>query len=514
MANRAVRIIPAVALGLLIATLILGSAATVALRADAWALKPADWTALRFTLLQAALSAGLSTLLAIPVARALFRRRFRGRDGLIRLMAAPFLLPVVVAVLGLLAVFGRDGPVNATLAAAGLQPFSIFGLHGIVIAHIFLNFPLAMRMILQGWQGIPAERFRLAASLGLTEPAQFWHLEIPMLRSILPGIAAVIFLICLTSFAVALSLGGGPRASTIELSIYQSLRFEFDPGRAALLAAVQFALCALVTLASLRFTIPHAFGTGLRRDPIVLAPTGWRRGLDNGCIAAAALFLFAPVIAVVLAGLPGLLDLPDTIWLATARSITIAVVSAAFATLSGFTLAQAAARYHKGWFDLVAMLPLCASSLVLGTGLFLILRPFASPESLSWPVTVLVNATLTVPFLYRLLLPQVQALRQDYSRLTQSLGLTAMTELRYVTLPRLAGPLGFGAGLAAALSMGDLGVIALFAGGRGATLPLIVQRLMGAYQMEAAAGAALILVALSFAIFWIFDRIGQHYANS
>ena len=166
MANRAVQIAPAVALGLTVAALILGSAAMVALRADHFALAPADWAALRFTLLQAALSAGVSTVLAVPVARALFRRRFVGRGALIRLMSAPFVLPVVVAVLGLLAVFGRAGPINTALAALELPTLSIFGLHGVGLAHVFLNLPLAVRMLLHGWQSIPAERFRLAQSLG------------------------------------------------------------------------------------------------------------------------------------------------------------------------------------------------------------------------------------------------------------------------------------------------------------------------------------------------------------
>ena len=60
--------------------------------------------------------------------------------------------------------------------------------------------------------------------------------------------------------------------------------------------------------------------------------------------------------------------------------------------------------------------------------------------------------------------------------------------------------------------MGDLGVIALFAGRGQATLPLVVQQLMGAYRMEAAAAAALLLVALSFALFWAFDAGGRHAA--
>ena len=163
-------------------------------------------------------------------------------------MGAPFLLPVIVAVLGLLAVFGRSGLVNGALGALGLPPVSIYGFHGVVLAHVFFNLPLAVRMILSGWQGIPAERFRLAAALGMGPGAVFRHLEVPMLRAVLPGALVAVFLICLTSFAVALTLGGGPRATTVELAIYQALRFEFDLGRAAMLAAVQFALCGVAVL--------------------------------------------------------------------------------------------------------------------------------------------------------------------------------------------------------------------------------------------------------------------------
>ena len=79
---------------------------------------------------------------------------------------------------------------------------------------------------------------------------------------------------------------------------------------------------------------------------------------------------------------------------------------------------------------------------------------------------------------------------------------------------RARGALGFACGLTAALSMGDLGVIALFSDHEHSTLPLQMYRLMGAYRMEAAAGAALLLLVLSFGIFWIFDRIGRGNAVS
>jgi thiamine transport system permease protein len=81
-------------------------------------------------------------------------------------------------------------------------------------------------------------------------------------------------------------------------------------------------------------------------------------------------------------------------------------------------------------------------------------------------------------------------------------------------LPRLRAQIGFAAGLSGALSMGDLGVIALFADPERVTLPLQMVRLMGAYRMDAAAGAALLLLTLSLGIFWICDKGGRWRAET
>ena len=502
------RQIAALALSGLIATLVLGTALALASQATSATLRPADWSALRFTVLQALLSMSFSCLLAIPVARALMRRSFPGRGLLILLMGAPFLLPVIVAVLGLLSIYGRSGILNLTLKAVGLPGFTIYGLKGVVLAHTFFNLPLATRMLLNGWHAIPAERFRLAETLGL--PSRFRHIELPMLRTTLPGAALSIFLVCLTSFVVALTLGGGPAATTLELAIYQALRFDFDPGRAALLAALQFALCTTGVAIAGRFTLPFSLGTGQDRSLALRAPKG-RTTLDSLTIAACALFLLLPLGAVVVDGLPALLTLPVAVWAAAIRSILMAVASASLAVTMALTLAQAAARGAK-LVDIAAMLPMSASGLVLGTGLFLIVRPFVRPEAIAIPVTVFANALMALPFLYRLLLPETRALHAGYDRLAQATGLHGWARLRWLTLPRLARPLGFGAGIAAALAMGDLGVIALFAGDGQATLPLVVQRLSGAYRMEQASAAALLLVTISFGLFALCDLGGRRAA--
>ncbi|SDE68065.1 thiamine/thiamine pyrophosphate ABC transporter permease ThiP [Limimaricola pyoseonensis] len=488
----------------LVLALTLGTLAAVLWRAGfALRLGPADLSAIRFTIWQALLSAALSVGFAVPVARALARRRFAGRGALVTLLGAPFILPVVVAVMGLLGVFGRGGVLNDALGLVGLGPVSIYGWHGVVLAHVFFNLPLATRLILQGWQAIPAERFRLAASLGAPTGRL---LEWPMLRAVAPGAFAVIFLICLTSFAVALILGGGPRATTVELAIYQAVRFEFDLGRAATLAAVQFGLCAAAAVAvRAAGGAPEAMGGGLDRVVERHEGGGWSRAADAAWIALAALFLLAPLAMVVARGLPGLVELPDGLWAAAGRSVAVALGATAL------TLVLALALVLRGGVaaQLSSLLPLAASSLVMGTGLFVVLYPFVAPRDVALVVTALVNAAMALPFAARVLAPAVAQAEAAHGRLADSLGLHGWARLRWLILPRIRRPLGFAAGLTAALSMGDLGVIALFAGDGQATLPLLMVRLMGAYRMEQAAGAALVLLALSLALFWVFDRGGR-----
>lgn len=518
MADRAVPLArwPGTGAAALVGALILGALAAVALRAEpGQGLGAADWAAVRFTVVQAVLSALISVVLAVPVARALARRRFAGRRALIALLGAPFILPVIVAVLGLLAVFGRAGWISAALGWTGLPPVQIYGLHGVVLAHVFFNLPLAARLILQGWQEIPAERFRLAAQLG-AGPRDIWRLlERPMLMRVAPGAAAVVFAICLSSFAVALTLGGGPRATTIELAIYQAFRFNFDLGRAALLSCVQIALTVAAALVALRLGRGDGFGGGLER-PVQRwdANTRRHRALDGALIALAALFLMLPLAAIVTSGAPGLAKLPPSVWQAALNSVLVALASTVVLLLLALPMAATVAAGRGSMVELAGLLGLAVSPLVIGTGLFVILNPLTDVFALALPLTALVNAVMALPFAMRILIPRARQVVAQNGRLALSLDMSSSLFFAHVLLPRMRPQIGFSAGLAAALSMGDLGVIALFADPDRATLPLQVYRLMGAYQMQAAAGAALLLLALSMALFWVLDRGGRGHAEA
>jgi len=506
----------AVALGL--AALNLGALGAVAWRAEGLGSpRAADWAALRFTLLQAGLSALISVALAVPVARALARRDFPGRGALILLMGAPFILPSLVAVAGILAVFGRQGLVNQGLAALGLGAVSPYGLQGVLLAHVFFNLPLAVRLILQGWARVPAEHLRLAASLGFDGWARFRLIEAPMLARVVPGALAVVFLICLTSFAVALTLGGGPRATTLELAIWQAFRFDFDLGRAAALGLVQTAL-GLAALGLLAVLWRPAMAEGGLDRPPPPGPGGLARGVDALAIGGAALFLLVPLGMVVWRGAPHLAGLPGPVWAAAGRSLVVAGLSTALLAIMAGALVAAAGLARRGGrgFEAAGISALTASPLVIGTGLFILLHPLADPARLALPLTALVNAAMALPFAMRALLPALQRAEAERGRLAEALGLPAGARWRLVRWPAMRRPAGFALGLGAALSVGDLGVIVLFARQDGATLPMALQQLMAAYRSDDAAGAALLLLIMALALFGLVERLvgGARHAGA
>ncbi|MFA0002892.1 thiamine/thiamine pyrophosphate ABC transporter permease ThiP, partial [Vibrio splendidus] len=207
---------------------------------------PYYWHVTKFSFYQATLSTVLSVGFAIPIAHALCRRQFFGRALLLRLFASTLVLPVLVGVFGLLAIYGNSGWLAKFLANFDIElPFSIYGLNGILLAHVFFNLPYASRLLLQALDTVPAEQHKLCAHLGMSHWNKFKWVEWPRLRQQLPHVCGLVFMLCFTSFATVMALGGGPKSTTIELAIYQAIKFDFDLQAGALLAIWQMLLCGV-----------------------------------------------------------------------------------------------------------------------------------------------------------------------------------------------------------------------------------------------------------------------------
>jgi len=458
-----------------------------------------------FTIVQATLSTVLSILFAMPVARALARRQFPGRALVLRLFALPLALPAIVAILGIVEIYGRSG-ILARLT--GLE-FDIYGLTGILIAHVFFNMPLAARMMLVRLDQIAPEGLRLAAQLGFRSRALWRFVEWPAIRETLPGIASPVFLLCAASFATVLTLGGGPQATTLEVAIYQALRYDFDPARASLLSIAQLLLCvplvALTAAAAGRLQHAPALRASARR---FAADTISARLGDAGVLVVALAFVFLPLIALVLAGVRA-----PFAWSAIMGAMITSLFLAGGATLLSlllaWPLANAAARGSPALTRLLSttgLLAFIVPPAVLATGWFVLTLKAGDPPHLAPLLVIVMNALMALPFGLSVLAPGVSQSAAQHDRLCAGLGLSGFARLRLIDLPVLARPLGLAAALSFAISLGDLTAITLFGSQDLTTLPALVYRQMGSYRLDAAAGTALILAAFSTAIIALAER--------
>jgi thiamine transport system permease protein len=460
-----------------------------------------------FSLWQAALSTICSVLPAILVARAFaLQPNFPLRGLLLRLFALPLVVPAVVAVMGVVSVYGSDGWISLGR--------SLYGLNGILLAHVFFNLPLAVRLLLPQWQTIPERHWQLGDQLGMSGWERWRFLEWPALREALPGVMLLIFMLCLTSFAVVLTLGGGPRSTTLEVAIYQSLRFDFDPARAVVLAMLQLLICMAVAIVTLKLQRLPEVEISLK--PGSQLPRAVAKPLNLALIMAAAIYVGMPLLSMLIDAVKGpVLQVVASryLWGAIGKTLLIGLSSALVSVTAGWFLLQySASLAHAGRTNRAKLIDLAGSivyvvpPLVIGTGLFVLLSSRVDVFTWVYPIVIAINALMGLPFVIRSL---GAALRQNHARydyLCQSLGLRGWNRFRNLEWPLLRRPLGLATALVAALAMGDLGVIALFGTPETATLPLVIYQQLGAYRIPDATVTALVLLLLCLGVYWLLER--------
>lgn len=478
------------------------------------------WQVVWFSWLQASVSTLLSLMLAIPIARALARRQhFFGRRLLLRCFSLALVVPTLVAVHGMILLHGHQGWINQLIISLGGSGYHyLYGLGGILLAHVFFNMPLAARIVLQRLETIAPETWRLASQLGLSSKDIWWHIEWPHLRTVLLPLAGLIFALCFTSFAIVMTLGGGPKATTLEVSIYQALRFAFDLDQAVLLSLLQLVCCGLILWVGLRLGRPLQLCPSTQQRcqrPDLHSVAG--RLFDGWMLLLAVLLVLLPLLAIVVAGSNDywhvVLD-DKRLWYAAGNSLWIALNSALLTVMlaMGLLLARRHLQLRLGWHRAATALEWSGSvilafpPLVLGAGLFLALRSWTDVFALSLYLVVLVNTLMGLPFALHILSAPYLQLASQYDRLCSSLGLAGWHRFRLLEWPRLRHPLAFSLALTAAMSAGDLGIIALFGTPDVSTLPLLMYQRLGSYQGETASVTALVLLGLCLGLFIVLEQ--------
>lgn len=439
-----------------------------------------------FSIYQAVLSAGLSVVLAWPFAWALVQRTFRGQWALAGFLNLAFVLPVLAVVLGVVALFGREG----WLALPG----SIYGLDGILIAHLAMNLPFAIRLLWDRLSQIPDHQLRLAQVLGLS-PWQRWRrLEWPVLRAASGPVFVLEALLCFSSFTVILTLGGGPANTNLEVAVYQALKYDFDARAAALYALIHGAV-ALTAIAALgRGSVLNMEAARLPANVVARRP----KAVQWLAIVSLLVLLLAPYLALLGRALRA-----DWYWSARLlpalqTSLGIAFFSALCAVALALTRCMPVrGKDRSRWLNFgVLVIP----AMVLTTGLFLLCLRLGWAKQATWPLIIWINALMAMPLIIQPLRARALAAQQQYQRLTRVLGLSTVTAVRLIYWPLLRPVVLWALALAAVLSLGDMGVAALVGQVDFITLPLLIYQSMGSYQMTLAAQLMMLLLVLCAAL--------------
>lgn len=184
-------------------------------------LSPNDFTAISLSL-QVAVTATIVTLpMGFAVAYLLAMTRIRGKAILEGIVNLPLVLPPVVTGYLLLLLFGRHGWLGQFLHSLGIS--IIFTLKGAVIASAVVGFPLLVRSIRIGLEGIEHQYLQASRTLGAGWWDTLFTITVPLCsRAILAGMT-LMFARSLGEFGATIVLAGNiPGVTqTIPLSIYQ-----------------------------------------------------------------------------------------------------------------------------------------------------------------------------------------------------------------------------------------------------------------------------------------------------
>ncbi len=208
--------------------------------------EPDALSAIRLTLLAAALSVPLNLVFGVAAAWAIAKFQFPGKNLLITFIDLPFSVSPVVAGLIYVLVFGLQGWFGPWLHEHDIK--IIFAVPGIVLATIFVTFPFIARELIPLMQAQGRDEEEAAISLGASGLQTFWRVTIPNVKwALLYGV-----ILCnaraMGEFGAVSVVSGHIRGETNTMPLHVEILYNEYQFAAAFAVASLLALLALVTL--------------------------------------------------------------------------------------------------------------------------------------------------------------------------------------------------------------------------------------------------------------------------
>ena len=141
---------------------------------------PEALSAIKLTLLTAAIVVPVNAVLGVAMAWLLTRFDFRGKQLLTTLLDLPFSVSPVVAGLMFVLLFGAHTALGGWLEAHSIQ--IIFAVPGIILATLFVTFPFVAREIIPLMQAQGDSEEQAALILGANGWQMFWRVTLPNIK--------------------------------------------------------------------------------------------------------------------------------------------------------------------------------------------------------------------------------------------------------------------------------------------------------------------------------------------
>ncbi len=208
--------------------------------------EPDALSAIRLTLLVAAIAVPLNMVFGIAASWAIAKFEFFGKSLLVSLIDLPFSVSPVVAGLVFVLVFGIHGWFGEWLVANDIQ--IIFAVPGIVLATIFVTFPFVARELIPLMEAQGKDEEEAALSLGASGWHTFFRVTLPNIKwGLLYGV-----LLCnaraMGEFGAVSVVSGHIRGETNTMPLYVEILYNEYNFVAAFAVASLLACLALVTL--------------------------------------------------------------------------------------------------------------------------------------------------------------------------------------------------------------------------------------------------------------------------
>jgi sulfate transport system permease protein len=142
--------------------------------------EPDAFSAIRLTLLIAAIAVPVNLLFGIAAAWAITKFDFRGKQFLITLIDLPFSVSPVISGLVFVLVFGAQGWFGPWLSGHGIK--IIFAVPGIVLATVFVTFPFVARELIPLMQAQGRDEEEAALVLGASGWQMFRKVTLPNIK--------------------------------------------------------------------------------------------------------------------------------------------------------------------------------------------------------------------------------------------------------------------------------------------------------------------------------------------